>query len=402
MANRIDEFQISTSVILSNKERLTEQFIRQFLDQFETQYGSFNNLPADRSIQDHLALADVKLHECSILLGQRYSTVVKDFIRLAFEKHLNSKYGIIVVEMESDAILAEKYRICFNSFIYDDESIHFATNNKGLIHQIDMRHYFILMYYAFCTVKRQMGDNCLCLLAVGASTCGKTMIFESPAQEVSHNYTNETGVGRFMVQNKSILLLHDISMKVLTTAQDSEKLKCLARTESVNVKIHSSVHAMAPIFILGTSNQLLFNHSFPNPERRGNNLKRMYPANVTPTSKLVDADIKAIRNRYLEMFVRQQPFIPPDALPRCGSFKRIHLVVGLFTDILYLLNCYQKESFGSNYVYLYCIMALCKNLSLLPDTKQMELSPQIYNLFDHYRLTPYERSQMLSSINSTS
>ena len=109
MASRDEPFQLSTSVLLSNKEKLTEAFIRNFLIEFEQRFGSFNALPADRSIQDQLLLAEAKLNECSLLLGHRYSPIVKDFIRAQFEKHLNSQYGIITVEMEDDETMAKKY-----------------------------------------------------------------------------------------------------------------------------------------------------------------------------------------------------------------------------------------------------------------------------------------------------
>ena len=398
MASNNDDrpFQLSTSVLLSNKERLTEAFLRDFFIEFELRYGNFSSLPADRSIQDHFALAEAKLNECSLLLGHRYNALVKDFIRLQFEKYLNSKYGHIMVEMEDDATLARKYRECFNTFMYDEESVHFNTLNKALIKDIDKRHYFILMYYAMCTNKRQMSDNCLCLSTVGASTCGKTILLEAPLQEIAHNYTNSAGVGRFSTNNKSVLLVHDVPMKVLTTGQDADVLKCLARTESINVKIHSTVQAMAPIFVFVTSNQLLFNHNFQVPEREGNNFRRFYPTNVVPTSKLFDSDIKAIQNRYLELMVRQKPMIPLDCLPKSGSFKRDHLIVGLFCDIMDVLSLYNKDSYGSTYVYLYCLMSLCKNLHMMPPEQQNELKERIYCLITHYELTEFEQRQCLA------
>ncbi len=394
MASRDEPFQLSTSVLLSNKEKLTEAFIRNFLIEFEQRFGSFNALPADRSIQDQLLLAEAKLNECSLLLGHRYSPIVKDFIRAQFEKHLNSQYGIITVEMEDDETMAKKYRACFNAFINEKESVHFHTLNRALIKNVEMKQYRILMFYAFNTVKRQPGDNCLCLLAVGASTCGKTILFESPIQEISHNYTNSAGVGRFNTSNKAVLLLHDVSMDVLTSGPDGETLKCLARTESTNVKIHSSVSAMNPIFVFGTSNQLLLSHRFSTPEREGNSMTRLYPSDVKPTARRLEADIKAVQQRYLELMVRQKPQIPLDSLPKSGSFKRVHLIVGLFCDIIDILSQYTKDCFGSTYVYLYCLMALAKNVHLMPLERQTDLKETIYNLIDHYELTEFEKNQV--------
>ena len=189
MADENDSSSGDHSVILSNKDRLTEEFIKEFLKNFEQRHGAFNELPADQ-LQEKLSLAEEELNSCSILLGHRFNPMVKDFIKCQFQKQLNAKYGIIVVAPEDDITMANKYRACFNAFIRDQTAVHFEASNRQVIRNLELRDYFTLMFYSMATMKRQQGDNCLCLLIVGASTTGKTLLFECPIAQVSHSYTN--------------------------------------------------------------------------------------------------------------------------------------------------------------------------------------------------------------------
>ena len=380
-------------VLLSDRDKLTETYIRNFLEQFERENGSFNNLPADLSLQTWLSRAEAELTSNSLLLGHRLSPMVKDFIRTQFEKHLEAKYGHILLEPENDFILARKYRTCFNIFMNDTESVHFATFNSDLIKKISMQHYFTLMYYSMATMKRVEGDNCLCLLVVGASSTGKTLLFESPVQQVSHNFANEAGVGRFQCNGKSILLLHDVQLKVLISSRDMEKLKGLARTEQVSVKVHSRCEALSPIFILGTSNQLLFPHRFDYFAKQTRCARCSFPSDLKPSASICESDINAIRHRFLELMVRQKPPLPANQLPRAGNFKREHLIVGLFQDVINILFMYRVEDFGSEFLYLYAIFSLCKNFHMNLPADQEELYPKILDLFIHYNFSDQQVNQ---------
>ena len=392
MADENDSSSGDHSVILSNKDRLTEEFIKEFLKNFEQRHGAFNELPADQ-LQEKLSLAEEELNSCSILLGHRFNPMVKDFIKCQFQKQLNAKYGIIVVAPEDDITMANKYRACFNAFIRDQTAVHFEASNRQVIRNLELRDYFTLMFYSMATMKRQQGDNCLCLLIVGASTTGKTLLFEGPIAQVSHSYTNESGVGRFNCNGKSILLLHDIPMSVLTKSRDVEKLKAIARTELVNAKVHSHTVAVSPIFILGTSNQLLYDHSFKFFGRLFSNVQNSYRSDTVTTKLVKQADINAVQARYLEMMVRKRPELPAYSLPRSGTFKREHLIVGLFPDIMDLLFKYQRHQFGSEYAYLYPLFALCKNLHMTSVEEQADYKPKILDLMVQYELTDNQAEQ---------
>lgn len=405
-AEDYDNYLLQTSKeLLTKQEKLTESFIKDFLSDFERNYGAFNNVPADLSMQQKLTLIEKKLNDCSIILGHKFTPVLKEFIRVQFDHHLNQKYGVIENEMENDEIMSEKYRNCFMAFINDTDSVSFACSNKSLLKNIDIRNYFTLMFFAFATTKRQAGDNCLCLIISGQSSCGKTALFESPLQEVSHNFTNESGVGRFVVNQKSVLLLHDVPARCLVASRDVDKLKAIARTEPLSVKVHSRTICLPPLFICATSNQTLFNHRFSKPERKGINFRTFYRSDVEDmqTRKIHHSDIIAVQNRYLECFVRQRPPLPPHSLPKSGYFTRDHLINGLYPVILDILQKTQKEDYASNMLYLYALIGLCKNFARSSPNNPDQLATwktEICSLLDTYQLTPTQKNQCLFCVET--
>jgi len=54
---------------------------------------------------------------------------------------------------------------------------------------------------------------------------GKSTLFENPIQENAKIFTNEPGVGRFVMESKSILLVHDTQISVLYHGRDKDKMK---------------------------------------------------------------------------------------------------------------------------------------------------------------------------------
>jgi hypothetical protein len=84
---------------------------------------------------------------------------------------------------------------------------------------------------------------------------GKSSLFESPLQSVSHNLTSDYGVGRFNTNGKLVLLLHDCNIDILVKGRDADKLKTITRSEPISAKIHSSTVSIPPIHVLLTSNR---------------------------------------------------------------------------------------------------------------------------------------------------
>lgn len=84
---------------------------------------------------------------------------------------------------------------------------------------------------------------------------GKSSLFETPLQSVSHNLTSDQGVGRYNTNGKLVLLLHDANIEILIKGKDAEKLKTLTRSEPTTAKVHSSTVSIPPIHVLLTSNK---------------------------------------------------------------------------------------------------------------------------------------------------
>ena len=387
--------QLSSAFLLTNKEKLTETFIQDFLNGFEAEYGTFDNLPADISLQQQLALAEEKLCQCSILINHKITPMIRDYIKVQFQKHLSSKHVEIKMKEENVYDLAEKYRKCFNAFFYDTHSVHFSVLNRTAIGDLELIHYFYLMFYSMSTAKRKSGDRCLCLLLVGRSSTGKSLLCESVFQQLGHNYVNDKGVGRWETNGKNVLLMYDIQVSSLFQSQDITKLKAICRTEPASVKKHSKTTTIEPIHVFGTSNQNLFSHTFLTYERGNVNLKKNYPSCVEPTKKILKCDIQAFQFRFLEAFVRQPPVLPYTNLDSF-HFKVDHLKIGLFSDMVDILLMYSKENFGSQYLYVYAITSLCFNITLLTPTQKADLKPKVLFLIDHYDLDPDQVKDCLS------
>jgi hypothetical protein len=392
--------QTTSSMLLTNNEKKSETFLQEFLTDFEKQFFKADEISADLSLQNRLLAADKKLNDCSILINHKYSSIIKEFIKKQFEQSLNEKYAIIVNNMEPENVLAEKYQKCFNAFMNDQDSVSFAASNLDLIKNLSLKDYATLIFYAMSTAKRQLGDNCLCLIVSGESSTGKTSIFENPVQSICKILNLDSGCGRFIVESKSIILLHDVNIKVLLSSKDTDKLKAICRTEPVSVKVHSNTICLKPCYILVTSNSCLFSHRFNKPERKGMTFKTFYKSDIVPTRKILASDITAVQKRYLEIMVRQKPLISNDYFPQSGVFNRIHLIKGLYNDIITILFKYKKTDFCSDYLYLYNIISLCKNFSLLSLDQQLLYKKQINELIQLYELSEHQQKQCFDYLNA--
>jgi hypothetical protein len=109
------------------------------------------------------------------------------------------------------------------------------------------------------------------------------------------------------------------------------------------------------------------------------------------TKTIHEADLLAVRKRFLEVFVRSRPPLPPNALPTCGSFTRDHLIIGLFPQIIRILFKYDKDDFNSPYLYLYPISSCFKNLFKMKKNLQASLKDVLIELMDKYQFTQQQQ-----------
>ena len=132
----------------------------------------------------------------------------------------------------------------------------------------------------------------------------------------------------------------------------------------------------------------MLDHKFQTPERNGKTFKTKYPSDLKPSQRIYEEDIQAVQKRFIEVFVRQRPQLPPNALPSSGQFKRDHLIIGLYFQVIRTLFKYKKEDFNSDYIFLYCLSGLAKNLPKIKLDHQTTAKQLLSVLFKKYQLTP--------------
>jgi len=220
-------------------------------------------------------------------------------------------------------------------------------------------------------------------------------LFENVLLETSHSFATEIGVGRFCVGSKSTLMLHDVDLCLLISGPDKERMKSICRTEPTSAKIHSTTTTVPPVFVFVSSNQHLMDHTFPTEFKTGLSASKISKANVN-TKGACKEDIDAVKNRFIEIFVRKRPNVPLEFLPSYGNFNRKHFINGTYELVLNMLLKYKKTDFASPYMYLYPLMGLAKNIHVLPPQKHHSVKTLIYNVVMHYQLEEEEKMQINS------
>jgi hypothetical protein len=228
-------------------------------------------------------------------------------------------------------------------------------------------------------------------------------LIESVLLNGAHNLATETGVGRFVINKKNVLLLSDVNLRVLYSGKDADKLKNIARTEPTSTKVHSSTILVPPTFIFVTSNQKLQTHKFLEKKishfastSKSTFYPRFYESDVeiTGPKRHLDEHVTAIKMRYLEMFIRQRPEIDPLHFPTSGAFQRRHFVVGMHPRVLRLLEKYKNAKFHSRFLFMYSFTGLCKNMEFFP----VGTMDHVTQLMDVYRLSEREKASLFGLV----
>lgn len=141
-------------------------------------------------------------------------------------------------------------------------------------------------------------------------------------------------------------------------------------------------------------------HKFDKPEKTGLSYRTSYKSDLKPTKRIHEADLQAVRRRFLEVFVRSRPLIPQHALPSSGNFNRDHLIIGLFIQVVRTLFKYVKTDFKSEYLFLYPISSCCKNLYKMNKSLQASLKALLINLMDRYEFNDGQKATCLADIKN--
>jgi hypothetical protein len=168
--NMSDEInvEILKKQLLSNKERLGEEFLEKLFQQLDKNQIEKTN-SADLSYQQQLNHARKALSDYSIFLAHKYEPILKEYITLKEHQKLINQFSVIKAEQKEDFELANNYKICFNAFLNATENVSIRVSNRDLIKNIDVKDAFVLTYFSFGTCQRQEADN-LAQLAI----CGYT------------------------------------------------------------------------------------------------------------------------------------------------------------------------------------------------------------------------------------
>jgi hypothetical protein len=256
------------SNLLTKKDEFAENFLSNLMEHVRgklSSQGASSNLSPDEYRHFALNEAGELLHNSSIMLSHKFLPIIKTYITEEYNSAMHSGLATVTLPDEPIQLMAKRYFRCFKTFIESENCISFATGNKNFDanSRVTLRDLFVLTLFAMVTCKRTKNDNMLQLILSGITSCGKSTLFENVLMQGAHSLATEGGCGRFDVGKKNVLLLHDINLRYLVGSPDTEKFKTLCRTETTNVKIHSTTITVPAIFLFATMNQRLQNHTYP-------------------------------------------------------------------------------------------------------------------------------------------
>lgn len=362
MASNIEEhilLNTDLKTFITAREIVTESFLREVIDSLPAP-PDCSAVELSRAWKEE---AKKKIANMSVTLSHKVQPIVQLMLEQKLANSMDKSFSTIQTVELSLHEMAKKYSQCFNSWIDAHQCVSFKATNARLLGNVNVKDMFILTFFVFLTCKRTKNDNILQLGLVGCSTAGKSTLFEACLMEGSHVTTNESGVGRFQVGNKPVLMFHDINIRTLAISKDTEKIKTIARTEPTVTKIHSTVYTLPPLFVFYSSNERLMSHKFENPQSKLH-YNKLYQSQVNDYGKKVSNEsLLAIQNRFIEAFVRSPPPIDKNDLPHSGGFQRMHAIIGLFRRVTRIMKQYNKQDFFSPIMIQYVLHGLCANCS---------------------------------------
>lgn len=387
----IQETREKVLTIFNKRECSTTLLLDELIDCFLQEWNLFQQnqtIPLD----EHLAV-EVERFVSSVLkqlphiFVHRYGSMLKQsVIETILQKEQQCLATVCLTPNHSTTQdYAMRYKSFFKLWLKDPTLYSITTTYPSVIEKISLlplKHVFVLHLFIFGTCKRIKNDNLCCLSVTGISTIGKSSLIENPLEHICYNITAESGCNRFQLDTKSIMLLHDADPKLLLSKQDANIYRCVARAEVCKVKTYGSVSTLPAVFLLLTSNQTIHTHSFSIPNsplkqvQQSSLLKRHTKSH---TNKTNDETVKAIQNRFLEIYFRKRPPIPKEYFPHDGrAFTRQHFIVGLFKLVMNILLAHPKPHFYySTMVPIYCISGLLHHLPLYCDVMCLDKNLQV-------------------------
>ena len=427
------QLQINAHSILSKREQIIENFLQELSscvgnEHIETSLtgngGGGSNINCESfdecQEQDFLYDMEKKLASASILLSNKYGPILKQLMSQKQQQIFSDIYVRIPKSLQAisssnaeNLNLSVVYNNCFSNWI-DSSCISIHSPNKILLKNVLPKDMYILTFYSMACVKRTKFDECFSLAVCGKSSTGKTRMIESVLQEAAFSFNSEKGVGRYNgCKHRPILMYHDIDISSLHKGTDGAIFRSLSRTEPTNVKVHSSLITLPPLWIMISSNQRINTHTFEKITT-SNSLSSIVPFSSLPSTstststakkttisittiknenasihpyfvtsniekyesqlevtgakrELLQESLNAVRMRVLEIFVKSKPNLDSTPLPSGIMFNRINLIVGLYKRVVDTMKKYSSVDFHSPVLISYVLTALCANFNYYSD-----------------------------------
>lgn len=322
---------------------------------------------------------DEVLSQLPIVFQNKWAHALKQFIQ-QMQNKVNRDQFVVVPQTKTNVIvMAGKFNRAYHAWINNRDCVSFAMPLK-MKTKLSIKDLFTLHYFVFATCLRQHNDGMMGLACTGASSCGKSTIFENPLLSSAYNYCSDSGVGRFNVEDKNCIVAHDFDIDCLVHGKDAEKFRAICRAEVVKVKVHSGEKNVPAVFLFVTANQKITNHYFNDAITSLSTIPGLYSSKLShqktkrknygsdlmppPGSKRKSKDesIVAMQKRFIEAYCRKRPEIDPNDLPEAGTiFTRWHLILGLYMPIMDILDKHPIQDFPHRMLYKYVYYALKQN-----------------------------------------
>ena len=352
--------------ILSKKDKSIDKYLLGILESIREELNvEFVDLDDEYS-EDYQKrfeeLASQRLNGTSIMLGNKLGSVLKNYLDQYYTAQNVSSFGHIRLPRKDLKSFSLDYGECFRAWV-ESPYVSYQATNKVMLGQLSLLHCFVLHAWSFLVCYRARGDNMFALSICGKSSVGKSVIFENVFFENGFHFNGEAGVGRYDAKARSILVYHDINIRILANgSNDADKFKTIARAEKTSAKVHSTVRAVPALFVVVTSNMRIHTHQ---QQREGSFMQLNYFSELAFATKKAQTShsesIEAVKNRVLEAYCAARPNIDPKCFPTHGCFRRKNFILGVYGYVLDILGNYAKTDFYSPAFTAYILTGLTEN-----------------------------------------
>jgi hypothetical protein len=122
--------------------------------------------------QRRMTRAHEKISKFSIVLAHKIAPIIKQYLSMKQDQLLDDFYPSVTIDPLPTEDMAEKYRLCFESFVSDANCVSFTTLNTALLGELEPGDVFFMTLWAMVTCRRMPCDNLLQLVCSGASSAG--------------------------------------------------------------------------------------------------------------------------------------------------------------------------------------------------------------------------------------